>query len=179
MSKIYNQQTDLIEVVPQTLEVNGVNLFTSKMSEAQLNNEGWYNITYGSKPDRRYYSSVENKALVGNIYEVTYVATELPLATVQARMNSDLDEVLVKRLNAPIAQGDSPGNSGSNKKKKQQDDEYDTYYAKEDTVDGYTLIQECIDYEHHEYDCIDDEGNPTKCYVNLVLDWDYVEASTT
>ena len=168
--KMYNQQTDLIETVPQTLEVNGVNVFTSKMSEAQLNNEGWYNITYGSKPDRRYYSSVENKALVGNIYEITYVATELPIADVQARINGELDRVLVKRLNAPVPQGNSPGNSGSKKKDKQNDDEYTTYYGKQDTVNGFTLMSECIDFEHHPYDC----GDET-CYVNLATDWDYVE----
>ena len=82
MKQMYNQSTNEIETLPNALEVGGVNKYTSKMSEAELNAEGWYNVTYGPKTDSRYYINTEVKALVGNVYEVTYTQTDRDLATV-------------------------------------------------------------------------------------------------
>jgi len=88
--KRYNSDTDRMERLPKTLEVDGINRLTSKMTEVELIEQGHHPISYGSRPNRRYYTAVENKALVNDIYEVTYIAEDLLVADVQAKMIKDL-----------------------------------------------------------------------------------------
>ena len=77
--KMYNQTNDRIGVLPKTLEVDGINLYTSRMSEEVLNEEGWFNTSYGSREgDPFYFTFIENRELVGNIYTITYTAVAKP-----------------------------------------------------------------------------------------------------
>jgi len=85
--KMYNEHTDVVEELPlQHTTEGGVLVYLRRLNETQLNDLGWYNITTETKPDSRYYNSVENSELIGNIYTIMYTSTELPLVDVKTRM---------------------------------------------------------------------------------------------
>lgn len=80
--KIYNKNTDKIEVLPSTIVVENAVMLTSKMSQEDLIDNGYYPIEYESKPNRRYYMAKETKAIENGVYKIKY--TPIP---------KDLDEV--------------------------------------------------------------------------------------
>jgi len=98
MKKYYLPQDKIVDL-PKTIEVDGINRLTSKMTEDELIAQGYYPISYESKPNRRYYTSTENKALVGNVYTIAYTPTEKPLVDVQATLIASVEETANKKFN--------------------------------------------------------------------------------
>ena len=102
--QLYSLVEDLV-FTTQHLVINGVTSLVDTIAEADLNAAGYYKVTYGNRPDQRYYISTESKALntTTNVYEVTYTATELPLADVQARMLKSINDTGNKKFDETTA----------------------------------------------------------------------------
>ena len=101
--KLYNQNEDKIETLPRQLVIaNGSTVLVSSLTDTELNNEGYYRVEYGSQPNRRYYTSVENKALVDNVYKITYEAVDRPLADVKALLKVSIKERFLEKQIKPI-----------------------------------------------------------------------------
>ncbi len=84
--KMYNKNNGKIVELPKTLVVDGVVRYTNKMTEAQLNEVGYYKIARKSKPNKRYYTFVEFGELVDNKYVIDYVVTERDVEQVKVEM---------------------------------------------------------------------------------------------
>jgi len=104
---MYNEHKDTVEELPvQYTTDEGVLIYPRRLDEQQLNSLGLYSVVMSSKPDSRYYSYVEEGELVDNVYTISYVATELPLAEVQARMlQSVTDSFLAQCTRLPVDTG--------------------------------------------------------------------------
>jgi hypothetical protein len=101
--KMYNITTDtIVNNMPQTLEVIGANVLTSKMDEITLNSLGYYKVQYGIQPKRRYYTYNESKLLVGNLYEVTYTVVDKPLAEVQDLLKTSVKNRFISKQENPV-----------------------------------------------------------------------------
>jgi len=94
--KRYNVNTSKIENLSTTIVVGGINKYVTKMTETELIAVGYLPIRYETKPDRRYYTSIESGVVIGDEYVVTYTATERPLTEVQDMMLKDLNETFDK-----------------------------------------------------------------------------------
>jgi hypothetical protein len=65
------------------------------MTEAELIAEGFYPISYDSKPNRRYYTATESRILVGDVYTISYTSADRNIVEVQSSMLKDLKEAYV------------------------------------------------------------------------------------
>jgi len=77
--KMFNETTSKVEELPKLVNVNGVNKYSSKLSQEQLAELGYFKIVKESKPSREYYTSKEVGEVVDGVYKVTYETTEKPL----------------------------------------------------------------------------------------------------
>ena len=93
--KLYNIATDLIED-KKVVTIGDTNVIVDKVTEEVLNSGGYYYISYESPPNKRYYTSTQNKALVDNTYVVGYTAVQKSVSDVQGLMIKDLMEQGVK-----------------------------------------------------------------------------------
>ena len=89
--KLYNLNTDKIENI-KTFVFEGIRYILDKLSETQLNSIGLYRIAFESPYARRYYISTQIKALIGNIYTISYIKVDKPLIDVKKLMAKDLRE---------------------------------------------------------------------------------------
>ena len=100
---MYNLAQDKIVELPRQLVIaNGSTVLTSSLTEAELNAEGYYKVQYNSQPNRRYYTSVESKLLVGNAYTATYTPVDKPLADVKVLLKSSIKERFLDKEANPI-----------------------------------------------------------------------------
>ncbi len=88
--KLYNKNTDKIGNI-KVIQDNGT-FYVNRLSDKQLNELGYFKVIYESKPSRRYYNFTENKELVGNVFTISYTATDKPLKSVKKLMLKDLKE---------------------------------------------------------------------------------------
>jgi hypothetical protein len=98
--KKYNVNTGKIEELSKTIVVNGVAKYTSKMTDVQLIEAGFYPISFSSVPDRKYYTYTESSKLVNNIWTIAYNVEPRDTEEVKQRMLKDLSDtfkVLSKR----------------------------------------------------------------------------------
>lgn len=182
--KIYNSNTDKIEVLPKTIEVNGVNKYTHKMTESELNTQGRYKIFIGEKPNERYYTYDESKALIDNIYTVSHIPADKDVADVKAMMASDIN-IVVEAKQQPLdvfymrnLKGRKPVPQDV---QNQADDIYATQDIKEAEIEAFTTIEECILYEATPYDYtltaqdeldgLGTEGTIIERHRNRVTEW--------
>jgi len=94
--KRYNINTGKIENLSAIVTVGEVNKYVTKITETEFIAAGYLPIRYETKPDRRYYTSIESGIVIGDEYVVTYTATERPLTEVQDMMLKDLNETFDK-----------------------------------------------------------------------------------
>ena len=99
--KVYNSKTNRIEELNPTIQTDNGILYTSKMSEVELNNEGIYFIEYKSKPNRRYYTYTEESSLVDNKYVVSYTTIDRPISEVHESMLQDLSKAYAEYKDRP------------------------------------------------------------------------------
>jgi len=90
--KQYYQAEDKTVNAPTTVEIDKVNRYFDKLTQAERNKEGYFDIKYGSQPNTRYYVAVEDKGVVDNVYTINYTAQEKPLTDVQGLMIKSLFE---------------------------------------------------------------------------------------
>ncbi len=88
--KLYNKNTDKIENI-KVIQDNGT-FYVNRLSDKQLNELGYFKVVYESKPSRRYYNFTENKELIGNVFTISYTATDKPLESIKELMLKDLKE---------------------------------------------------------------------------------------
>ena len=87
--KLYNQNTDKVQDYKVIKTSEGIR-FTSKLSDAELNAQGYYRLVFSSAPSRRYYTSTKTYSLVNNEYTQAYATTDNPLDQVKEAMLKDL-----------------------------------------------------------------------------------------
>jgi len=101
--KLYNNGTGKIEEVPSMIRVDGINRYSKKMSESQLNQAGYYRVTSSPAIDKKYYKEgpvsweiVDGKAVK------TIEKIELPLDNIKKRMLSSISESFKKFGERPV-----------------------------------------------------------------------------
>lgn len=101
MIKLYDQNVDKIKTYKKgdTVVFDGANMYVEKLTEAQLNSIGLYFIEYGEYPNRRYYTAIPTRGLVGNKFVIGYTPTERPLDEIKGLMIKDLFEHGEKKEN--------------------------------------------------------------------------------
>ena len=90
--KRYYITEDRIVTVPSTIKVNGVVKLTKDMTNKELVILKYLPITYGSFPDRRYYTAIENKKVIDDLYTITYTPKEKPLENIQNLLLKSVSE---------------------------------------------------------------------------------------
>lgn len=85
---LYNLLTNRIENISY-IENNGIK-YVSKITEQELNADKYYKVNYGEKPNRRYYSFIESKELLDNIYQISYVSVDNDIDVMCTVMLKDL-----------------------------------------------------------------------------------------
>jgi len=101
--KLYNNNTGKIEELPKMVVLKGVNKYSNKLTESQLNELGYYKITPTSAIDKNYYKEgpisweiVEGKAVK------TVEQVELPLDSVKKRMLKSISDSFKKFSKRPV-----------------------------------------------------------------------------
>ena len=97
--KLYNININKIENI-KYFSNNGIQ-YVDKLSSEELNSFGYYKLEYLPKPNRRYYTVIEVKEIINNIYTISYTAIEKPLNIVIALMSKDLRETYKNLLDYP------------------------------------------------------------------------------
>ncbi len=95
--KLYNENTDRIENV-KYIEDNGVK-YVKDMTDLALNFYGYYKIVYGDIPNRRYYTYIEHKELIDDLYTITYESIEKNIGQVRKLMYKDLEDTYIHNKN--------------------------------------------------------------------------------
>lgn len=93
--KLYNQETDKIEIVDK-ITYDGMVYDANKLSKEQLNSLGYYPLKTLSMPDKRYYSHEVVKKIVDGYYETSYISTDRPIEEVHDRMYLGLSDTAKK-----------------------------------------------------------------------------------
>jgi len=96
--KLYNANIDRVENIKRgrTVEVGGMNMYLLKMSEEDRNSVGFYNLSFLSQPNSRYYGSEPISELVGNLWTTSYTPVAKELGAVKSLMAKDLFEAADK-----------------------------------------------------------------------------------
>ena len=103
--KLYSALTDKIQNT-KTHTVGGTVYVLDKLSDAELNAINLHRISYGSQFDSRYYTNTETRALVLDVYAISYTQGLKLVADVKDRMLSDLRDVYeAKQLNPLVSTG--------------------------------------------------------------------------
>jgi len=99
--KMFNKNTSKVEELPKLINISGVNKYSSKLSQEQLAELGYFKIIKESKPSREYYTSKEVGKVVDGVYKVTYEVTEKSLDSVKAGLLKVIKESFNKALVRP------------------------------------------------------------------------------
>jgi len=84
--RVYNKNTDKIEILKNSITTSDGTFFTSKIDEETLNKYGYYYIQTLTKPESKYYSYNESRILEDNKYVIKYEPVELDVEIVKERM---------------------------------------------------------------------------------------------
>jgi hypothetical protein len=101
--KIYNQNKDRIENNPKVVTIDGVTMLWSASTEEQRVGAGYYPVKYESKPNTRYYTSKEQRQLVGNEYVISYISEPIDIETLKDKMKQEVIEIAKSKLDEATA----------------------------------------------------------------------------
>ena len=99
--KLYDNNKDRVGKFKTINTVDGV-FYPSKLTEAQRNTYGYFDIEMVSPPNRRYYTYTESKSLIGNKFKNSFVVVDRNVSDVKALMVKDLDEAENRYRDAAI-----------------------------------------------------------------------------
>ena len=99
--RLYNSTTQKIEEL-KTITVEGVLVYVSKLSNAELVAYGYYRVAYDAKPDERYYDYEQSGSIEDEFYTTHYTPIEKELDGVKARMKAELKGVFEAKGLKPV-----------------------------------------------------------------------------